>query len=139
MKTFPLSSLAQGRVTLGPHDAARAALDESVVELLQRLLAIGSGVVVDIGISQRATESPHQRQTRMEATEPIWEKSSKSMASVTEGVELANVERGRGLGVRDSRAGGGTSSVWVLRLCVGDIGVDGRCAVRFASHSGKHR
>ena len=49
-----LAGLAQSRVTLRPHDAARLALDEGVVQLLESTLAIGAAVVVDIGVAERA-------------------------------------------------------------------------------------
>src|SRR2546429_372249 len=53
-KDIACTGLAQSRVTLRPHDAARFAFDQSVVQLFQRLLAIFRAVVVDIRISKRA-------------------------------------------------------------------------------------
>ena len=44
-----LTSLAKGRVTLGPRDAAGTTLDQGMVEFLESLLAIRGGVVVDVG------------------------------------------------------------------------------------------
>ena len=49
------TALAQVGVALRPHDAARAALDLGIVELLKSALTIGGGVVVDVGISKRTT------------------------------------------------------------------------------------
>jgi hypothetical protein len=50
-----LASLAQSRITLGPHDTARLTLDQRVVELLERLLAVVRSIVVDVGVAERAT------------------------------------------------------------------------------------
>jgi len=52
-----LASLSESRITLGPHDAAWTAFDESIVQFLQGLLAISSGVVVNIGIAKGATSN----------------------------------------------------------------------------------
>ena len=48
-----LTSLAEGGVTLRPHDTARLALDESVVQLLESTLTIVAAVVVDVGVTER--------------------------------------------------------------------------------------
>jgi len=50
-----LTGLAEGGVTLRPHDAAWSTLDESVVELFQSTLSISNVIVVNIGVSERAT------------------------------------------------------------------------------------
>ena len=50
-----LTSLAEGGVTLGPHDSARAVLDEGVVEVLEGALTVGSVEIVDVGVSERTT------------------------------------------------------------------------------------
>ena len=47
--------LAERRVALRPHDAARAALDRRVVELLEGALAVVRVEVVDVGVAERAT------------------------------------------------------------------------------------
>jgi len=54
-KDVALASLAKGRVTLRPHDAAGSALDQGVVELLEGALTVVGAVVVDVGVSERAT------------------------------------------------------------------------------------
>ena len=46
--------LAERRVALRPHDAARAALDRRVVELLEGALAVVRVEVVDVGVAERA-------------------------------------------------------------------------------------
>jgi hypothetical protein len=48
-----LTSLAEGGVTLRPHDTAGLALDEGVVQLLESALTIVAAVVVDVGVTER--------------------------------------------------------------------------------------
>ena len=48
-----LACLAEGWVALRPHDAARATLDERVVEVLESALAIVGVEIVDIGVPER--------------------------------------------------------------------------------------
>mmetsp|Transcript_83792 Transcript_83792/g.179556 ORF Transcript_83792/g.179556 Transcript_83792/m.179556 type:complete len:225 (-) Transcript_83792:208-882(-) len=46
------SALAQARVALAPHDAARAILDAGVVERVQSLLGIRDAVIIHISVAQ---------------------------------------------------------------------------------------
>jgi hypothetical protein len=48
-----LASLAEGGVTLGPHDTAGSALDEGVVQLLESALTVIAAVVVDVRVTER--------------------------------------------------------------------------------------
>ena len=50
-----LTGLAQSRVPLRPHDTAGTAFDDCVVQLFHSSLSICGVVVVDVGISKRAT------------------------------------------------------------------------------------
>ncbi|ROV94110.1 hypothetical protein VPNG_09340 [Cytospora leucostoma] len=101
------AGLAQGGVTLGPHDTARAALDNSVVELLKSLLTITGGVVVHVCVAQGATGDGITANTdggdRADLGEELEEHGFGDG-----GVELANVQRGGGSMVRSSRVGGGS-------------------------------
>ena len=108
-----LASLAQSGVTLRPHDTAGLALDQGVVQVLEGTLTIGGVVVVDVGISERATGN--------------------GVTADTDGSDLANrgeklVEHGLGHGgveftnVEGSRvrlAGGGALRSSSLRSRVG--------------------
>jgi len=92
-----LAGLAEGGVTLGPHDSARAVLDKGVVEMLEGALTVGGVKVVDVGVSERTTGngvtadsdaiinrcSRDPSHATHLATGPIKLKISKSMASVT--------------------------------------------------------
>jgi hypothetical protein len=49
------------------------------------------------------------------------------------GIELTDIEGSGGLGMRSSRAGGRASSIGILRVYVGNIGIDGRSSVCLAS------
>lgn len=116
-----LAGLAQSGVTLGPHDTARAALDEGVVELLQSLLAIGGGVVVHIGVAKRAAGDSVTADTDGSNGTNLREEL-KEHGLGDGGVKLSNVERGRVLGVR---SGGGGRSRSILSTSA-DGSVDGR-------------
>jgi len=105
-----LASLAKSRITLRPHDTARAALDEGVVEVLESLLTISSSVVVDVGVAEGATGDGITANTdRSDGTDLREKLEEHSLGD--RGVELADVERGRVLGVRVSRGGGGSGSI----------------------------
>jgi len=121
-ENIALSVLAKSRVTLRPHDAAGAALDQGVVELLKSLLAIGSSIVVDIGITKGAAGDGVTADTdRGDSTDLGEELEEHSLGDG--GVKLANVEGGRVLGVRSSGGGGRSSSI----VSGGsDTGVDSR-------------
>jgi hypothetical protein len=120
---------------LGPHNTARATFYESIVQLLQSLLSIDGGVVVDIGISEGSTSDSITANTNRSNRSDLGEKLEEHGFS-DGGVELADVEGGRSLRVRGSRAWGRSSSIRILRVNVGDIGIDGRSAVRIASIQG---
>lgn len=62
-KDVALARLAQRRVALAPHDAARAALDVGEVQLLQRTSGIGRLVEVHVGVAQRTTRDGITRYT----------------------------------------------------------------------------
>lgn len=127
-----LTSLAEGRVTLGPHDAARATLDESVVELLESLLAIRGGVVVDVGIAERATGDGITADTDGSDSADLGEEFEEHGLG-DGGVELSNVERSGVLGVRSSRVGGRTRGI--LRAST-NRGVDGGLGITAAVERG---
>jgi len=120
-----LAVLAESGITLGPHDAAGAALDESVVELLESLLAIAGGVVVDVGIAEGAAGDGVTADTDRGNGANLGEELEKHGLG-DRGVELANVEGGGSLGVRSGRVRGGASSVGLaLELAGSHVGVDG--------------
>lgn len=125
-KDVALASLAQSRVTLRPHDAAGAALDESVVEVLEGLLAVGSGIVVHIGIAERTTSDGVAADTNRGNGADLGEELEEHGLSHRR-VQLADVEGGRGLGVRSGRVGGRTGAllVLVLELASSHVGIDG--------------
>jgi hypothetical protein len=105
-----LASLAKGRVTLGPHDTAGAALDDGVIKVLKSLLTVSSSVVVDVGIAERATGDGITADTdRSDGTNLREELEQHSLSDG--GVKLADVERSRVLGVRSSRGGGRSGSI----------------------------
>jgi hypothetical protein len=117
-----LTSLAESRVTLGPHDAARLSLDQGVVELLKGTLTISGVVVVDVCVSQRTAGDGITADTdggdRSDGREQLEEHSLGDVE-----VELSNVEGGRLVG---SRGGGGSG---LVGIAVGS-GVDGGDTVR---------
>ncbi|CAF3461033.1 unnamed protein product [Fusarium graminearum] len=117
-----LASLAKGRITLGPHDTAGAALDDGVVELLKSLLAIRSGIVVDVGIAERATGDGITADTNGSNSTNLGEKLEQHSLG-DGGVKLANVEGSRVLGVRSSGGGGRSGSIVSGSS---DTSVDGR-------------
>jgi hypothetical protein len=117
-----LASLAKSGITLGPHDTAGAALDDGVVEVLESLLAVSSSVVVDVGIAERATGDGITADTDRSNSANLGEKLEQHSLG-DGGVKLANVERGRVLGVRSSGGGGRSSSIVSGSS---DTGVDSR-------------
>ncbi|GKT65979.1 hypothetical protein ColTof4_03266 [Colletotrichum tofieldiae] len=128
-----LAGLAEGGVTLRPHDAARAALDESVVELLESLLTIGGGVVVHVRIAKRAAGNRITADTNGSDGANLGEQLEEHGLG-DGGVELANVERGRGLGVGGSRAGGRASGIGIFALSARlNVGVDGGGVLRVSA------
>jgi len=130
-----LASLSESRITLGPHDTAGTALDESVVQLLESFLAIGGGVVVDIGVSKGAASHGITADTDRGDRSNLGEELEKHGLS-DGGIEFADVERSRGLRVGSSRAWGWSSGVRILGADVGDIGVEGSCTVCIAAVQG---
>jgi hypothetical protein len=100
-----LAGLAKGRITLGPHDAARTTLDDGVVEFLEGFLTIRSGVVVDIGVSKGATGDGVTADTDRGDSTDLGEELEEHGLS-DGGVEFSDVKRGRVLGVRCGRVGG---------------------------------
>ena len=52
-----LTSFAQSRVALRPHNTARTAFDNRIVELFQRALSICCIIVVYIGVAKGATSN----------------------------------------------------------------------------------
>ncbi|KAH0492671.1 hypothetical protein TgHK011_007615 [Trichoderma gracile] len=116
-----MAGLAQSGVTLRPHDAAGTALDEGVVELLEGLLAIRSGVVVHIGVAQRAAGDGVTADTDGSHSTNLGEELEEHGLG-DGGVKLSDVERGRVLGVG---SGGGGRSRGILSTGA-DGSVDGR-------------
>lgn len=118
------AGLAQSWVALGPHDAARAALDDGVVQLLQGLLAIDGGVVVDIGVSERATGDGITADADGGDGADLGEELEEHGLG-DGGVELTDVERGgRGVVARGGGAWGGSGAI-LSALGGVDGGVDG--------------
>ena len=100
-----LASLAEGGVTLRPHDAAGLALDKGVVELLKSALAVGGVVVVDVGVAERAAGDSIAADTDGGYLADGGEQLEKHGLGDGE-VELTNVERGRvGVSRLGSRGG----------------------------------
>jgi hypothetical protein len=121
-ENIALAVLAKSRVTLRPHDAAGATLDQGVVELLKSLLAISSSIVVDIGITKGAAGDGVTADTDRGDSANLGEELKEHSLS-DGGVKLADVERSRVLGVRSSGSGGRSSSI----VSGGsDAGVDNR-------------
>lgn len=108
-----LASLAQSGVTLRPHDTAGLALDQGVVQVLEGTLTIGGVVVVDVGISERATGNGVTADTDGSDLANRGEKLVEHGLGHG-GVEFTNVERSR---VR--LAGGGAFRSSSLRSRVG--------------------
>jgi hypothetical protein len=111
-----LTSLAEGGITLRPHDTARLALDEGVVQLLESTLTIVAAVVVDVGVTERtAGDSVTADTDRGDLTNGGEELEEHGLGDG--GVELTNVE--------GSRVGG---LVLVLRRgsdITGTVGIGG--------------
>jgi hypothetical protein len=111
-----LTSLAEGGITLRPHDTARLALDEGVVQLLESTLTIVTAVVVDVGVTERtAGDSVTADTDRGDLTNGGEELEEHGLGDG--GVELTNVE--------GSRVGG---LVLVLRRgsdITGTVGIGG--------------
>jgi len=105
-----LTSLAEKWVALRPHDAARPALDDGVVELLKSALAIVGAVVVDVGVAKRATSDCVTADTDGSDLPDGGEELEKHSLG-DRGVELTNVKRSR-VGVLRGRSGRG----WGLRV-----------------------
>lgn len=118
------TGLAEGGVTLGPHDAARASLDEGVVELLKSLLAISGGVVVDVGVAEGATGDSIAADTDGSDGADLGEELEEHGLG-DGGVKLADIEGGGSLRVRGGSGGGSSLSTLGLALSGGDGGVDG--------------
>lgn len=116
------TSLAKGGVTLGPHDAAGATLDDGVVELLKSLLTITGGVVVDVCVSQRATGNSVTADTNGGNGTDLGEELEEHGLGNGR-VELTNVEGGGGSVVGSGGVGGG-SSILAVELRGVDGGVD---------------
>jgi hypothetical protein len=114
-----LASLAQSGVALRPHNAARLALDDGVVQLLESLLAVVRAVVVNIGVAERATGDGV-------ATDTDGSDLADGREQLEEhglgdgGVELADVERRRVL----VRGGGGGGSGGITAGGGSNVGVD---------------
>lgn len=114
-----LASLAEGRVALRPHDAAGTALDKGVVEFLEGLLAVGSRVVVHVGVAERTARDSIAADTdRSNGTNLREELEEHSLSDG--GVELANIERSRVLGVRGGRVWGRARGI----VTSSDVGVN---------------
>ncbi|KAF5134446.1 hypothetical protein E5D57_005080 [Metarhizium anisopliae] len=124
-----LASLAESRVTLRPHDAARAALDEGVIELLQGLLSISSRVVIDVGIAQRATRDGITTDTDGGDSTDLGEELEEHGLG-DRGIKLSNVERGGVLRMGSSGARSGSRGVF--GACSADGGVDSRLGIAAA-------
>ncbi|KAK8919492.1 hypothetical protein VCV18_008318 [Metarhizium anisopliae] len=116
-----LASLAESRVTLRPHDAARTALDEGVIELLQSLLSISSRVVIDVGIAQRATRDGITTDTDGGDSTDLGEELEEHGLG-DRGIKLSDVERGGVLRMGSSGARSGSRGVF--GACSADGGVD---------------
>jgi hypothetical protein len=103
-----LAGLAQSGVALRPHNAARLALDDGVVQLLKSLLAVLRAVVVNIGVAERATGDGVATDTdRSDLADGREQLEEHGLGDG--GVELADVERRRVL-VRGG-GGGGSGSI----------------------------
>ncbi len=119
-ENIALAGLAQGGVALRPHDAARPALDDSVVELFQSALSVIRAVVVDVSVAERATGDGITADTdRRDLTNRREELEEHSLSDG--GIELTDVKRGRVL-----VSGGGTGRDWGLAIVAsgGGAGVD---------------
>jgi hypothetical protein len=127
-----LASLAEGRVTLRPHDAARTTLDQSIVELFKRLLAVRSGVVVNVGIAERTTGDGVTADTDGSDRANLREELEKHGLG-DGGIKLSDVERGGVLGVRSSRVGSRTRGVFGAGAYGG---VNGRLGIAAAVERG---
>lgn len=115
-----LSRLAKSGIALGPHDAARAAFDKRVVELLESLLAIGSGVVVHISVSKRSTGDSIAADTNGGNGTDLGEELEEH--GLGDGrIELANVKGGGSLRMRSGGARSGTCGVDVITLIVASM------------------
>jgi len=117
-----LASLAKGRVTLGPHDAARTALDQGIVEFLKSLLTIRGGVVVDVGVTEGASSNSITADSNRSDGADLGEELEEHSLS-DRGVEFADIERGRVLGVRSSRIRRGPGRI--IRGASAHIGING--------------
>lgn len=131
-----LASLAQSGVTLRPHDTAGLALDESIVQVLESALTISGVVVVDIGVTERATGDGITADTDgsdlADGGEELVEHGLGDG-----GVELTNIERSR-VGLAGS--GGSRLSNRSLGSRAGGLGstVDGVLSGGSGRNVGRH-
>jgi hypothetical protein len=102
-----LASLAESGVTLAPHDAAGAVLDQRVVEVLEGTLTVSRVEVVDVSVAERAAgnsvAADTDRSHRANEVEDL-EEHGLSDGSV----ELADVERSRVARLLGTRGGSGS-------------------------------
>lgn len=133
-----LASLAQSGVTLGPHDAARLTLDESVVQILKSTLTVSGVVVVDVGVAQGAAGDGITADTDggnlTDGREELVEHSLSHG-----GVKLADVERSRvGLvvGITGGLGSGLDGSAIGLRGSGDNVVGDGSGGGGFSRHDG---
>ena len=110
-----LTGFAKSRVALRPHDAARAALDECVVEFLQCALTIRRVVVVHVGVSERSASDSIAADSNRGDLPDSGEKLEEHGLG-DRGIELSNVEGSR---VRLVRGCTGCGRCRSLTLIVG--------------------
>jgi hypothetical protein len=107
----------------------------SVVELLQSLLSIRGGIVVDVGISERTTSDGVAADTNGCDWADLREELEKHSLG-DGGVKLSNVERSRSLWMWSSGAWSWAGIVSVFTTSVGDVGINGRGALCLTSIQG---
>jgi len=123
-----LTGLAEGGVSLGPHDAACSTLDKGVVELLQSTFTVRSIEIVNISIAKRSASYSITANTNAgNRTDHVEDLEEHGLGDT--GVKFSNIERGRRrrghrrLGVigrrRRSLSGGRGRSSGLNRIALG--------------------
>jgi hypothetical protein len=94
-KDIALTGLADGGISLGPHDTACSTFNKRIVELLQSPFTVRSIEIVDISIAQRATSDSITANTNAgNRTDHIKDLEEHGLGDT--GVQFSNIERGRG-------------------------------------------
>mmetsp|Transcript_23249 Transcript_23249/g.32848 ORF Transcript_23249/g.32848 Transcript_23249/m.32848 type:complete len:336 (-) Transcript_23249:11-1018(-) len=100
-KDVALARSAQGRVSVRPHDAAGAVADVLEIHGVQSTFSIFHAVEVDVGIAERTAAGSVTADTnRGNGSDGVENFKEKSFSYVV--VEIADVQRGRSVGSRNS-------------------------------------